>query len=134
MDRLVIVVHGHGDRRTRDAVVEGITLRAFHQAAERAAKLQHQRGDFGMQTLLVIHRSQEADRDDDEGLVLRRPDRYREAVDVRAPEAAGNDIATLAQRLPVRLDARLEDLRSLGRFRSISAMKASPTSGDNAAV
>ena len=80
------------------------------------AEREHQRRDFGMQPLLVIHRRQQPDRDDDEGLVLRRPDRHREAVDVRAPQAAGRDIAALTQRLPVRLDAGLEDLRSLRRF------------------
>ena len=73
MDRLVIVVHGHCDRFTRDTVVEDIAFSAFHQAAERTAEREHQRRDFGMQPLLVIHRGQKADRDHDECLILRRP-------------------------------------------------------------
>ena len=95
MDRLVIVVHGHCDRFTRDAVVEDVAFRAFHQTAERATEFEHQWRDFGMQPLLVIHRREKTDRDDHEGLVLRRPDRHRESVDVRAPQAAGRDIAAL---------------------------------------
>ena len=109
-------MHGHCDRFAREAVVEDITFGALHQASERAAERDHQRRDFSMQTLLVIHRRQQPDRDDDEGLVLRRPDRHREAVDVRAPQAAGRDITALEQRLPVGLDAGPQDLCSFGRF------------------
>ena len=69
-----------------------------------------------MRTLLVVHQREKADGDDHEGLVLRRPDRHREPVDVRAPQAAGHDIAALAQRLPIGLDPGLQNLRSLGRF------------------
>src|SRR3954447_25849486 len=56
IDRLAIVVHGHCDRLARDAGVEDVAFRAVHQAAERAAEREHQRRDFGMQALLVIHR------------------------------------------------------------------------------
>src|SRR6266568_2898773 len=116
IDRLVIVMHGHCDRFARDAIVEDIAFSAFEQAAKRAAELEHQRRDFGMQTLLIIHRGQKADRDDHEGLVLRRPDRHREPVDVRTPQAAGHDIAMIAQRLPVGFDTRPQDLGRLRGF------------------
>src|SRR5215475_6759163 len=72
------------------AVVEEIALGTFEQTADRDAELAHQRRHLPVQPLLIIHRGQKPDRDHDEGLVLRRPQRHRKPVDVRAPEAAGD--------------------------------------------
>ena len=55
------------------AIAEQFAVGALQHAADRDAQFQKPRGDFLVQPLLVIHRGEKADRDHDEGLVLRRP-------------------------------------------------------------
>src|SRR3979411_3263053 len=78
-------------------VAEDISVGAFKHAADRGAQFQKPRCDLLVQPLLIIHGGQQTDRDDNVGLILRRPKRHREAVDMRAPQAAGNDVAVFAQ-------------------------------------
>ena len=96
-----------GRRRKRlsfDTVGEDVAVGAFEQAAERNTELEHQRRRFLVQPLLIKHRGEQADRRDDVGLILRRPDRHRATVDMRAPGAASHDIAVFAQMTAIVLD------------------------------
>src|ERR1700749_1240452 len=54
-------------------VVEEIAFSAFEQLADRRSQLNHQRRNFAVQPLLVVHRRQQANRHHDDGLILRRP-------------------------------------------------------------
>src|SRR5262249_45969530 len=101
-----IVVGPDRNRLPLEPVVEEIAFPAFEQRADRGTEVDHQRRDVLIQPLLVVHRRQQSDRHHDEGLILRRPKRHREPVDMRAPEPAGDDIALLAQEPAVVLDAR----------------------------
>src|SRR5882757_10762639 len=85
-------------------VAEDISVGAFKHAADRGTEFQKPRCDLLVQPLLIIHRGQQTDRDDNVGLILRRPHRHREAVDMRAPKATGNDVAVFAQKAAVGLD------------------------------
>ena len=98
-------------------VREYISVGALQHDADRGAQLQHLRRDLPVQPLLVEHRRQQSDRDHHVGLILRRPQRHREAVDVRAPQAAGDDIAVFTQEAPVTLETGPQQL---GVFRSFT--------------
>src|ERR1700722_9729182 len=115
-DDFIIVRRWCRKRLAGYAIPEQISVDAFKHAADRGAQFQQPRRDLIVQPLLVIHRGQKTDRDHHEGLVLRRPQRHREAVDMRAPQAAGHDIAVLAQKAPVALDARPQQLGTIGTF------------------
>src|SRR5712671_2528266 len=54
-------------------VAEDISFGALERGADRRAQFQHPRGHLLVQPLFVIHGRQKADRDDHEGLILRRP-------------------------------------------------------------
>src|SRR5438132_699384 len=107
LDGFLVIAGGFRKRLSRKPVGEDVAVGAPKQAADRHAQFEHQRRDLLVQPLLIIHRGKQSDRDHDEGLVLRRPERHRKTVDMRAPQAAGNDIAALAQGLAIALDARL---------------------------
>ena len=62
-----------GKRFAFQPVAEQFAVGALQHAADRDAQFQKPRRDFPVQALLVIHRGEQADRDHDEGLVLRRP-------------------------------------------------------------
>src|SRR6202171_5784041 len=83
---------------------EEFSAGALKQPAARGAQFKKPRCDPLVHPLLIKHRRQQADRDHDEGLILRRPQRHCETVDMRAPQAAGNDIAVFAQEAAVGLD------------------------------
>src|SRR5215468_738208 len=85
LDHRVVVIGSHRKRLPVQPIVEDIALGAFEQAANGNAQLDHPRRHLFVQPLLIEHRRQQPDRDHDEGLVLRRPQRQREAIDVRAP-------------------------------------------------
>ena len=72
-------------RLSLQPVVEEFSVAAFKQAADRGAQLQKLWGHLLVQPRLIIHGREKSDRDRDEGLVLRRPQRHGEAVDMRAP-------------------------------------------------
>src|SRR6266436_6041280 len=97
-------------------VVEQFAFGAFEQAADRDPQLDHPRSHLLVQPLLVEHGREQPDRHHDDGLILRRPERHRAAIDVRRPQAAGDDIAVLAQELTVALDARLQQLGRFGKL------------------
>src|SRR4051794_37726348 len=78
-------------------VAEDVAFRALEQATDRLAQCEHRSRHLLMQPRFIVHRGQQSDRDHHIGLVLRRPQRHREAVDVRVPQAAGDDITMLAQ-------------------------------------
>src|SRR5271165_2252522 len=111
------VVGRGAERLPLQSVVEDVALRRFEQAADGGGKLAHRRRDLVVQPPLVVHRGQKPDRHHDDGLVLRRPQRHRDAIDVRRPKAAGNHIAVLAQEPAVGLDPRLQHL---GGFRRLT--------------
>src|SRR5262249_37396973 len=95
---------GVGPDRNRlplEPVVEEIAFSAFEQLADRGTELDHQRRNILVEPLFVVHRRQEPDRHHEEGLISRRPHRHRETIDVRAPQAAGDDIALLAQQVAI---------------------------------
>src|SRR5690242_1412460 len=100
------VVGPHRKRLAVQPVLEKIAFGAFKQPADGNAQLDHQRRHLLVQSLLVEHRRQQPDRHDDEGLVLRRPQRHREAINMRAPQAAVDDIAVLLQEAAVVLEPR----------------------------
>src|SRR5207248_6917254 len=79
-DDLVVIMDRYRKRLSLDAVGEDIALGAFEQAAERNTELEHLRRHFPMQSLLIEHRGEQADRRDNEGLILRRPHRHRAPV------------------------------------------------------
>jgi hypothetical protein len=62
-----------------------ITSGALKQMADSSAQLDKPWRDFLVQSRFVIHRRQQPDRHHHIGLVLRRPQRDRETVDMRAP-------------------------------------------------
>ena len=66
-------------------IVKDFAVGMVEHARYGGAQFEHQRRDFLVQSRLVIHRRQQSDRDHDKGLILRRPQRHREAVDMRAP-------------------------------------------------
>ena len=66
-------------------IAEEFSVGAFKQTADRGAQFAHLRRDLFVQPLLIIHRGQKTDRDHYECLILRRPQRHRETVDMRAP-------------------------------------------------
>src|SRR5258708_14618141 len=101
LDNLVIVVFWHGKGFRFQPIAKQFSVGAVEQAADRGAEFAHLRCDFPVQALLVIHRGQKTDRDHHEGLILRRPQRYREAVDVWTPQTAGDDIAMFTQEAAV---------------------------------
>src|SRR5246500_4584123 len=111
-----IVVGPDRNRLPLEPVVEEIALSAVKQRADRGTELEHLRRNIPVQALLVVHRRQQPDRQHDEGLILRRPQRHREPVDVRAPQAAGHDIALLAQEAAVVLDAQPQQLAPVGHL------------------
>src|SRR5438874_3903121 len=108
LDDLVVIMGRYRKRLSFDAVGEDVALGAFQQAAERNAELEHQRRHFPVQPLLIEHRGEQADRRNNEGLILRRPHRHRATVDMRAPGAAAHDIAMFAQMAAVVFDARFQ--------------------------
>ena len=75
----------HRKRFSFQPIAEEFSISALQQAADRGAQLQQPRRNLLVQPLLIKHRRQKTDRDDDEGLILRGPKRHREAVDMRAP-------------------------------------------------
>src|SRR5580698_2876471 len=79
-----IVMRCHWKRLALNPI-EDIRLGAVEQAADGDTQFQHPGRDLAMQPRFVEHRRKKSDRDHDIGLVLRRPHRYREAVDMRAP-------------------------------------------------
>src|SRR6516164_4371132 len=98
------------------AAVEEIAVGAFEQSAYRRGQLDHWWRHLPVQALLVVHRSEQPDRDDDKCLVLRRPQRHGKAVDVRAPQAAGDDVAVLVVEAAVVLDPRPQHLCDIRDF------------------
>src|SRR5215216_1180430 len=111
LDNLVIIRRWYRKRLSFDTVGEDVALGAFEQAAERNTELEHQRRYFRVQPLLIEHRREQPDRRNDEGLILRRPDRHRATVDMRAPGATAHDIAVFAQMAAVVFDPRLQQSR-----------------------
>src|SRR5882762_6555621 len=99
-----IIMRWYRKRLALHAIAEDISVGALKHAADRGAQFQKSRRDLLVQPLLIIHRGQQTDRDDNVGLILRRPHRHREAVDMRAPKATGNDVAVFAQKAAVGLD------------------------------
>ncbi len=95
----------HRKRLSFQTACEDVALAAFEQAAERGTQLEHVRRHFPVQPLLVEHRGKKSNRRDDVSLILRRPHRHREAVDMRTPGSAGHDIAVFTQMAAVSLDA-----------------------------
>src|ERR1700761_5238730 len=87
----IVVIGPDRDRLALQAVVEDIAFAAFQQRADGGSQLDHRRRHILVQALFVEHGREQPDRNDDECLVLRRPQGHRDAVDVRAPEAAGDD-------------------------------------------
>src|SRR5437660_8167737 len=110
------VVGPYRNRLSIQPVVEDIAFGAFEQPADRNTQLDHQRSHLPVQPLLVKHRRQKPDRYHHEGLVLRRPQGHRKPVDVRAPQAAGDDVAMLLQEAAVVLDARAQRLGGVGHL------------------
>src|ERR1700757_1470890 len=94
---------GRGDAKglPLQPVVEDVAFRRLQQIPDAGCKLADRRRDLQVQAFFVVHRSEQPDRHADEGLILRRPQRHRDAIDVRRPQAAGDDIAVLAQELGV---------------------------------
>src|ERR1700721_3734825 len=113
-DGLIVVMRWYRQRFSFHPTVEDISVGALEQAADRDAQLQKLWRDIPMQPLLIIHRREQTDRDDDKGLVLRRPHRHSEAIDVRAPQAAGDDVTMLAQKAADALDTRPQQRRVAG--------------------
>src|SRR5271168_2149495 len=101
LDRIIIIVCAYRNRFSLQPVVEDVAFGPLQKSAYRRAQRDHPRRDFLVQALLVIHRRQQADRDHDEGLVLRRP------------QPTGNDIAVFAKEAAVVLEAGLERLGNL---------------------
>src|ERR1700761_7479844 len=91
LDHRVVVIGPHRKRLPVQTVVEDVALAALEQPADGNAELDHDRRHLLVQALFVEHGREQPDRNDDECLVLRRPQGHRDAVDVRAPEAAGDD-------------------------------------------
>src|ERR1700733_6709170 len=116
LDALIIVVRRYRQRFPVHSAAEDIAVGAFQQTADRGAQFQKFRRDFGVQPLLVIHHGQQADRGHHEGLVLRRPERHRQTVDVRAPQATGDDITVLAQKLAIGRNTRPQHFGAVGAF------------------
>src|ERR1700692_235408 len=98
------------------AIAEQSGLAALEHDSDRRTQLQKPRGDLLVQPLLIIHCGQKTDRDDDIGLVLRRPQRHRETIDMRAPQPAGHDIASFAHKSTVGLQARPQQPGLLRHF------------------
>src|SRR5258707_9755734 len=96
-----IIMGRYRKRFALQPIAEQLSVGAFEEAADRAAQFQKLWRDLPVQPLLIIHRREQSDRDPDEGLILRRPQRHREAVDMRAPQTAGDDIAMFAQEAAV---------------------------------
>ena len=72
-------------RLVRRAIAEDVALGILQHAGNGAAQFPEPRRDLLVHSVLVEHRGQKADGDDNESLILRRPQRHGEAVDVRAP-------------------------------------------------
>src|SRR5215204_268375 len=68
----IIIVRRHGDRFSLQPVGKNITF-AFDQRGDGGGKVEHPRRYLLVYPLAVIHRRQQADRDHDISLVLRRP-------------------------------------------------------------
>src|ERR1700733_9948767 len=96
-----IMMRRYRKRFALHPIAEDIAVGAFEHAADRDAQFQQPWRDLLVQPPLVVHRRQKTDRDHDEGLILRRPQRHRETVDMRAPQAAGHDIAVVVQKAAV---------------------------------
>src|SRR6185369_7393712 len=111
----IVVVRRHGDRFSLQPVGKDITV-AVEQCTDGGAEVQHARCGLLVDPLLIIHGRQQADRHDDIGLVLRRPQRHGAAIDMRAPGTKGRDVAVFAQMTPVGLDPRARQLRRIGRL------------------
>src|SRR5579871_5214180 len=111
-----VVIGTYRQRLAIHPVLEEIAFGAFEQRADGNAQLDHQRGYLPVQSLLVEHRRQQADRHDDEGLVLRRPQGDCQPIDVRAPEPAGHDVAVLLQEAAVVLEPRPQRPRGIRRL------------------
>src|SRR5258707_2011997 len=84
LDRLAMMCW-YRKRLPFQPITEEFPVGALKQAADRGTQFQKPRGDLLVQPLLIIHRGQKTDRDHNECLILRRPQRHREAVDMRAP-------------------------------------------------
>src|SRR5260221_10090318 len=117
LDDLIVVVCPDRRALALQPGVEQFAFSAFEQAADRDPQLNHPRRHLLVQALFVEHRRKQPDRHHDDGLILRRPQRHRAAVDVRRPQAAGNDIAAFTEELTVRLDVRLQQF---GRFGNLA--------------
>src|SRR5258707_164014 len=111
-----IIMGRYRKRFSLQPIAEQLSVGAFQQAADRGAQFQKLWRDLPVQPLLIIHRGEKADRDPDEGLILRRPQRHREAVDVRAPQTAGHDIALFAKEAAVVFQTRPQQLGVVGNF------------------
>src|SRR5260370_22314474 len=96
-----IIMGRYRKRFSFQPIAEQLSVGALQQAADRGAQFQKLWRDLPVQPLLIIHCREQSDRDPDEGLILRRPQRHRETVDVRAPQTAGDDIAMFAQEAAV---------------------------------
>src|SRR6202022_873009 len=110
----LIVMGWYRKRLTPRAIAEQFAVGALEHSADGGAQLQKPRRDLLVQPLLIVHRGQKTDRDHHEGLILRRPQRHGETVDMRTPQTAGDDIAMFAQEAAVVLDARPQQLGALG--------------------
>src|ERR1700726_257159 len=67
-DGLIVVMRWYRQRFPFHPTVEDISVGALEQAADRDAQLQKLWRDIPMQPLLIIHRREQTDRDDDKGL------------------------------------------------------------------
>src|SRR5437868_1077571 len=96
LDDFLVIAGGFSKRPAGKPVGEDVAVGAPEQASDRHAQFEHLRRDLLVQPLLIVHRGKQPDRDHDEGLVLRRPERHCKTIDMRAPQAAGDDIAARA--------------------------------------
>src|SRR5258708_36150655 len=101
-----IIIGCYWKRLSLQPIVEEFSVAALKQAADRGAQVQKPRRDLLVQPLLIIHGREQTDRDRDEGLILRRPHRHREAVDVRAPQTTGYDVTIFTQEAAVVREGR----------------------------
>src|SRR6516162_256821 len=116
LDDLVVIVGPYRKRLALQTVVEEIAFGAFEQLPDGTPEFDHRRRHLRVQPPLVVHRSEQPDRHHDKGLVLRRPERHREPIDMWAPETAGDHITVLSQEAAIVLDARLQHLRDIRDF------------------
>ena len=82
---MAAIVSRHRQRFSFQPVGEDVAISALEQTTDRSTEFEHHRRHFPVYPFLIEHRREQSDRRDDEGLVLRRPQRHRATIDVRRP-------------------------------------------------